>query len=94
MLPSFALYTDSLPLTLGSASKGASHPGLIAVSAPLVCPVGVVPQPFTAISAVSTRLHLKLPCLPFPHLASSSLFTLTPHLQMSQFMDLLDMFVC
>lgn len=44
------LCTTSLPFTLGSASMCAGHPGLIAVSAPLVCPVGFVPQPFTAIA--------------------------------------------
>lgn len=39
IFPSIYLIT-SLPLTLGSVSKSTGHPGLIAASAPLGCPVG------------------------------------------------------
>lgn len=68
----YTLCTYFLTLSLDSASMCTSHPGPIAVSAPPICPVGVVPWPFTAImpagAMVNARLYLQLPYLPFPHL--------------------------
>lgn len=59
----------SLLLSLGSLSKCVSYSGLIFVSAPLIHPVGIAPQLFTAItyvgSWVSAGLHWAL-SLSFP----------------------------
>lgn len=86
------LCITSLPLTLGSASKYASHPGQIALSTPPVCPVWVVLWPFTDImstgATASTRLHMRLPSLSFS-LSVSAVHSDTPtficlNLQISQ----------
>lgn len=61
------LCTVFLLLTLGLASICAGSPGPVAVSAPLVCPAGLHPDPLLLLQPLGYDEHLWLPSLSSAH---------------------------
>lgn len=72
------LYNADVLLNLGPASMYARHPGPVAVSATLICPMGNIAWSFTAIGYMGATRCVLLLSLSALHALSSILFTYRP----------------